>query len=128
MTEGQRIRAEIGTENVKGLLLINGGGAVALLAFLPYVLGKFEYQSFARHILWALLIYQFGLIAAVIHNHLRPKCSLRFESGNVTGWAFMGRKFAEPGVCVASHGFMWLSAGAFVLAGLTVFLGGFRVF
>ncbi len=40
MTKGLEIRAQIDTEVVKGLLLLNGGGAVALLALLPTVIGK----------------------------------------------------------------------------------------
>lgn len=42
MAPGLEIRAQIDSENVKGLLLINGGGAVALIAFLPAVIGKPE--------------------------------------------------------------------------------------
>jgi hypothetical protein len=40
MATGLEIRAQIDQENVKGLLLINGGAAVALLAALPQVFDK----------------------------------------------------------------------------------------
>ena len=35
MTKGLEIRPQIGTEQMKGLLPIDGGAAVALLAFCP---------------------------------------------------------------------------------------------
>ena len=63
MTKGLEIRAQVDMENVKGLLLINGGAAVALLAVLPGIFEKSGYESFARAILWGLLIFQGGLFA-----------------------------------------------------------------
>ncbi len=43
MPKGIEIRAAIDTENAMGFLLVNGGGAVVLLTFLPEVLGNPEY-------------------------------------------------------------------------------------
>ncbi len=51
MTKGLEIRAQIDTEVVKGLLLLNGGGAVALLALLPAVIGKPGFEPLSRAIL-----------------------------------------------------------------------------
>lgn len=79
MIKGLEIRAHIDTENVKGLLLINGGGAVALLAFLPAIFGKPNIGPLATSVLWALFAFQFGLVMAVIHNRLRRVCSLEYE-------------------------------------------------
>jgi len=126
MAEGLKIRAEIDTENVKGLLLINGGAAVALLAFLPYVLGKPEYESLARAILWGLLIFQAGLVFAVAHNRLRRKCSLVYEQHNYSppSCKIFGFKLREPCVCRASIVLMWFSVVAFCGGGVTVFVGG----
>ena len=60
MAKGMEIRAQIDSDVVKGLLILNGGGAVALLALLPAVIGKAEFEPFSRAILWALLFFQFG--------------------------------------------------------------------
>jgi hypothetical protein len=79
MATGVEIRAQIDTENVKGLLLLNGGGAVALLAFLPTVIVKPEYHLLTKSILYGLLLFQGGLIAAVIHNRQRRVCSLVYD-------------------------------------------------
>lgn len=127
---GLEIRAQIDTENVKGLLLINGGGAVALIAFLPSVLGKPEFAVLAKAILWALLLFQIGLLAAVVHNRLRRVCSLVYENAqanspsNPNPCHFFGLILKEPCVCMRSTAFMWLSAFLFFVAGLIVVVGG----
>lgn len=123
------IRAQIDTENVKALLLINGGGAVALLAFLPYVLPRAEYVLLTQKIIWALLIYQIGLFLAVLHNHLRRKCSIEYQRHGYKPppCKLFGRPLKEPCVCHVSWSCMWGSALAFMAAGLCVFYGGLQV-
>lgn len=133
MPTGVEIRAAIDTENVKGLLLINGGGAVALLALLPTVLGKPEYTPLTKSILWGLLSCQVGLLSAVIHNRLRRVCSLVYEAAQANSPAYpdpcrlFGWTLREPCVCMWSIGFLWLSTLSFVVAGLFVFAGGLCV-
>jgi len=128
MTDGLKIRADIDSENVKGLLLINGGAAIALLAFLPHVLGKPEFGALARAILWGLVVFQAGLLFAVAHNRLRRKCSLVYEQYNFRppGCQIFGRKLSEPCVCRASSVVMWLSVLAFCAGGAIVFCGGLQ--
>jgi len=134
MTEGKEIRAQIDSENVRGLLLVNGGGAVALLTFLPFVLGKVGYEPLARCVLFGLLVLQFGLVCALSHNRLRRKCSELYEYGMTSspqehpdGCIKFGYKFREPCLCVRSTALMWLSLLSFVLAGIFVFIGGICV-
>lgn len=128
MTSGLEIRAQIDTENLKGLLLINGGGAVALLAFLPSVLGKPGYHSLARAILWGLFIFQCGLLSAVIHNRLRRICSLVYERNDYKPppCKLFGINLRQPCVCRWSVLFMWCSVLAFFVAGSLVFWGGLQ--
>jgi hypothetical protein len=80
MALGVEIRAQIDSENVKGLLLMNGGGAIALLAFLPHILGDPEFSALAHAILWSLLTFQGGLLFAISHNRLRRVCSLKYSA------------------------------------------------
>ena len=126
MTKGLEIRAQIDTENVKGLLIVNGGAAIALLAFLPGVLDKPAYESLARAILWGLLIFQVGLLFAIVHNRLRRICSLRYEQHNYQPppCEVFGIKLAEPCVCRGSIICMWLSVVAFAAGGFAVLQGG----
>jgi hypothetical protein len=131
MATGLEIRAQIDTELVKGLLLINGGGAIALLAFLPTVIGKPEYAALSKAILWALLTFQVGLLAAVIHNRLRRVCSSTYEMHamkpppcNIFPFNIIKFKHDKPCVCRTSVIFMWVSVLCFFLAGLVVLKGG----
>jgi hypothetical protein len=126
MTKGLEIRAQIDTENVKGLLIVNGGAAIALLAFLPGILDRPGYEPLARAIFWGLLIFQVGLLFGIFHNRLRRICSLRYEQHNYQPppCEVFGIKLAEPCVCRGSIICMWLSVAAFAAGGLTVFQGG----
>ena len=133
-SKGVEIRAQIDTELVKGLLVINGGGSIALLAFLPAILGKPEYAPLAKAVLWGLLSFQVGLVAAVIHNRLRRVCSLEFEGHNYSPppckafpLSLLKLKTDPPCVCRASVLFMWASIISFLLAGILVINGGFCV-
>lgn len=118
MSEGIDRRAQIDAEVVNGLVIINGGAAAALLAFMPDLLKEQELYQFSTYVLWALLVLLFGLVFAVIHNHLRRRCSLAHD--NREKKSFCG----EPAVCCLSHIFMWASLVSFVVAGLLVFCGG----
>jgi len=99
MADGHEIRASVDTETVRGLLLINGGGAVALLAFLPGVLQKPELESLARAIIWAVFTFQLGLAFAVIHNRMRRKCSLEYAKKERVPCSILGISLHEPCVC-----------------------------
>lgn len=131
MALGVEQRAQIDTETMKGLLLINGGGAVALLAFLQAIFGKPGLEPLVMAVLWALAAFQLGLVAAVVHNRLRRKCSLVYEQHEfqpprctlLPAWVRPG----EPCVCFISTSFMWLSIVVFVVGGFLVFYGGLRV-
>ena len=114
MTKGLEIRAQIDTELVKGLLIINGGGSIALLTFLPTILGKPEYLPLSKAVLWGLFSFQIGLVSAVIHNRLRRVCSLEFEKYNynpppckVFPISLFKFRNDAPCVCRASVMLMW---------------------
>jgi hypothetical protein len=128
MSTGLEIRAQIDTENVKGLLLINGGAAVAVLAALPHVVDKPGFESLARSILWGLLAFQTGLVLAVVHNRLRRICSLEYERHNYKPppCQWFGMRLREPCICHVSILCMWLSLVAFVGGGVIVFWGGLK--
>lgn len=127
MADGQEIRAGVDTETVRGLLLINGGGAIALLTFLPGVLQKPELESLARAIIWAVFTFQLGLAFAVIHNRMRRKCSLEYAKKERVQCSIFGIVLREPCVCHWSIGFMWSSIMAFLAAGIIVLVAGLAV-
>src|SRR5688572_21708421 len=85
------LRERIDAETVKALIAVNGGGAVALLAFLPNILGKPGYADLAHGMLVALMIFPLGVAAAIVHNILRRECSRIYEQA----W----RKGGQPQPC-----------------------------
>jgi hypothetical protein len=127
MSTGVEIRARLDAETARGLLLINGGAAVALLAFLPTALENTSYDALARAIMWGLLSYQAGLFFALAHNRARRMCSLIYNQHNFRPppCEFHGRKVTgEPCVCLRSKFYVWLSLIFFCVGGIVVFIGG----
>ena len=113
MASGLEIRAEIDAQIAKALILIHGGGSIALLTFLQFVLGeKSEYDALAYGILWGLVCYQIGIIFAIIYSWLTRKCSLVYEQNKMTPppcGNLLGFKITEPCVCHARILLMYLS-------------------
>ncbi|WP_162628876.1 hypothetical protein [Marinobacter bohaiensis] len=126
MASGREIRSNIDTENVKGLLLINGGGAIALLAFLPSILGIEEYRDLVRAVVWGIMGFQVGLVTAVMHNFWRRRCSLAWEQDRNKCQIF-GKPLFEPCICYWSHGFMFGSLLCFVAACVKVALAALAI-
>lgn len=126
MSDGRETRAAIDTETVRGLLLINGGGAVALLAFLPALLQHAEFAQLSRSTIFAIFSFQCGLMFAVVHNRLRGLCSLQYvkKKENRSPCSLFGMKSEKPCVCLWSRGFMWASIGAFFVAGIVMLCAG----
>jgi hypothetical protein len=119
------IRAGIDTETVRGLQLMNGGLAAALGAMLPNLLQSPELRNLASWIVAAMGCAALGLVASVVHNRLRRKCSLQYDVKGGTGRqprcsSTLLRRFetvpGEPCVCTWSIMWMWTSMGLFVLA------------
>ena len=126
MNGGVETRAQIDTETVKALLLVNGGGAVALLALLPVILQRGQ-ETLAKAILAGVVVLTLGLVFAIIHNRLRRKCSNIYSRANMSpppGRLF-GRQLRQPAVCFFSTAFMWLSLATFAFPGITVGAIGF---
>jgi hypothetical protein len=129
MSDGVSHRAHIDTETFKALLALNGGGAVALLTSLSWVLSSKIYFILAPSIVKGIVILAMGLGCAIIHNRFRRLCShvyslnkLRPPAGSILGW-----RLKQPTVCAFSIAYMWLSLAAFGLAGLVVAANALRV-
>lgn len=129
LSEGVKVRAQIDGEVVKGLILANGGGAVALIALMPNLIEK--YPTLALHTLWGLLGMFLGLIFAIVHNRYRRHCSLAYESAWRESRQPMPEKLfwfqlKSARVCGLSELFMWLSLTGFLAGGVCVLIGGLR--
>jgi hypothetical protein len=116
MSNGVDRRSQIDTEMVKALVLINGGGAIALLTLFPHVLNKPGYEPLASAIMYGVLVFVIGLVSAIIHNRFRRVCSLIYDQYNMRPpkGQVAGFKLREPTICIASIALMWLSIFAFL--------------
>jgi hypothetical protein len=118
MSNGVERRAQIDIETFKALLLINGGGAVSLLAIFSQIIRVPGYEKLAIAIMVGVLILVVGLSCAVVHNVLRRRCSLHYDHHGMRppkGRLF-GIELPEPTVCFFSWRFLELSVAAFVIA------------
>jgi len=127
-SEGVKTRAQIDTEVARGLMLANGGGAVALLAFLPVVFERDLLRPLAVPVLYALFTCHLGIVAALVHSHYRRRCSQVYENHGFLPppGRLLGFNLREPTVCWASWKWMWASIVLFLAAGITVFVGALR--
>ncbi|MBI3355996.1 MAG: hypothetical protein HY038_04360 [Nitrospirae bacterium] len=66
-------------EGVKGLFLINGGGAVAMLAFLQAIWK--DQPQLAKPVIECISIFAFGLFLAGLVQFFRYHASFNFQSG-----------------------------------------------
>jgi hypothetical protein len=126
-SDGVKVRADIDAEVVKGLMLANGGGAVALIAVMPVLLER--YPTLALYTLWGLLGMFLGVIFAILHNRYRRHCSLAYETAwrqntQPKGGTLFWIRLKTPRVCGLSELFMWLSLAGFLVGGVCVMIGG----
>src|SRR6056297_900419 len=114
LSDGAKIRAQIDAESVRAVLLINGGGSVALLALLPAVLGT----PLVTAVLGTLAVWLVGLAFAAIHSVLRRKCSLVHEHHAMRpppGRPRLGIKPGKPWVCWWAWQLLYASIVAFLV-------------
>jgi hypothetical protein len=124
VSEGVKIRAQIDTESVRNVMLVNGGGSVALLALLPAILGT----PLVFPLFLALAIWLFGLTLAVTHSVLRRKCSLVYEQHGMNpphGKSRLCINPKQPWVCWWAWRCLHMSIVAFLIGGAVMVFFGF---
>ena len=109
-------RAEITTQGVKGLFLINGGGSVALLAFLQAVWEK--QPQLAKFVVIGIGIMCLGLLLAGLINFFRYHTSFNFQGGNTRRYKLF--RFL-------SISFQYLSLASFACASGVVVFGAWSL-
>jgi len=119
MSNGVDRRAQMDIETSKGLLLINGGGAVALLSVFSALVGKEGFEPLLSAVLLSVFGMMGGLVCAIFHNYFRRKCSLHYELHKMAppGGSFFGVPLPEPGVCFVGTLFLCVSVTCFMSAG-----------
>jgi len=84
-------RNEASREGIRGLLIINGGGAVALLAFLQAIWQ--QDKLLAKYIVIGISVLSLGVVVAGAANFLRYHASFNFQSGNMERWLLFRRSY-----------------------------------
>lgn len=74
-------RNEASKEGVRGLFIINGGGAVALLAFLQAI--WVDNQALSKYVVVSIAIFGFGVLIAGVANFLRYHASWNYQGYNI---------------------------------------------
>ena len=105
-----RQRDQAASDLTRGLLIINGGGAAALLAFLAAIWPKEKGGALAEPTIWALWMLAVGAAAAAVHPFFRYEASLKYQ--------FKGRLKGEQ--------YRRLYVGSAILS-ILCFLGGMSV-
>jgi len=119
MSNGIDRRAQMDIETFKAVLLINGGGAVALLSVFSALVGKEGFEGLLRSILVAVFAMMAGLVCAIFYNYFRRKCSLHYELHKMAPprGTFLGVPLPEPSVCFVGTLFLCASVTCFMSAG-----------
>lgn len=86
-----RQRDEANREGVRGLLIINGGGAVALLAFLQAIWP--DNKLLAKYVVIGIGAFAIGVFLAGLSNFLRYHASFNFQAGNRERWLLFRRGY-----------------------------------
>src|SRR6266705_632759 len=86
-----RQRDEAASELVRGLLIINGGGAAALLAFLQAIWSS--NKALARPTIVALVILSVGAVLGAAFHLFRHQASWHHQSGDLKRWAKFRRLY-----------------------------------
>lgn len=124
LSDGVKIRAEIDNQSVRFVMLVNGGGSVALIALLPNIL----YTPLVFAVLLTLTVWLTGLTLAVVHSVLRRKCSHIYEINKMSPPSDK-KKFCinpkQPWVCWLSWRTLYASIFAFLLGGALMVGFGF---
>ena len=114
---GVELRAGIDTETVRGLQLINGGLAAGLVTMLPTIVRDPNFKELGSLMVVGIMCAVAGLVAAIVHNRLRRKCSLEYTKERSRRKPPFKAKIlvlcqtqpGEPRVCTTSILCMWAS-------------------
>lgn len=109
-------RSEMHAQGVKGLLIVNGGGILALLTFATRIMESDQQAApLINVIIVAIAVLGLGLIAALPINHFRYEASRHSDSAKTKR---RGQRYG-----LAHRILFWMSL-VFFFAGVTVALVG----
>lgn len=109
-------RAEIHSQGIKGMFILNGGGIISLLTFYTQIIIHTpELLALSSYIIWAMAFWGFGLVSLAPINHLRYETSRLFDHESTKE---KGKKYG-----LAHRILFYTSLSCFVVGLVTVLIG-----
>jgi hypothetical protein len=109
-------RADLHTEAIKGMFILNGGGILALLTFFTQILVHAPHLvPLAKYVVWTISLWAIGLVALAPINHLRYETSRLYDKEETK---VQGKKYGM------AHRVLFYASVACFVAGLTIALVG----
>jgi chromate transport protein ChrA len=113
-------RVQIDVETLRGLLIANGGGAVALLLALSPVIDRAGFEPLVYTMFIGIVVFMVGVVLAVLYHHFRRQCSQQVNVPGLPHGSFLGIRLRAPAVCVAYQVCLYLSLLCFIGTGAYV--------
>jgi hypothetical protein len=115
---GQRAQTDV--ETLRGLLIANGGGAVALLLALSPALDRPGFEPLVYTMFIGIVVFMVGVVLAVLYHHFRRQCSQQVNQPGMPHGSFLGIRLRAPAACVAYQVCLYLSLLCFIGTGAYV--------
>ena len=117
-------RAQTDVETLRGLLIANGGGAVALLLALSPALDRPGFEPLVYTMFIGIVVFMVGVVLAVLYHHFRRQCSQQVNVPGLPQGSFLGIRLRAPATCVAYQVCLYLSLLCFIGTGAYVAWAG----
>jgi hypothetical protein len=120
-TGGGAQRNQMDIETLRGLLIANGGGAVALLVAVSSLLDRPGYEPLVYAMLVGIVVFMLGVVLAILYNFARRQFLQQADQqGTRPPGKFLGLKLWAPGSGVAYQACLYLSLLCFIGTGVYV--------
>ena len=117
-------RNQMDVETLRGLLIANGGGAVALLIAVSSLLDRPGYEPLVYAMLIGIVVFMLGVVLAILFNFARRQFQAQADQQGGTPAKFLGLKLWAPGSGVAYQLCLYLSLLCFIGTGVYVAVVG----
>jgi hypothetical protein len=108
-------------ETLRGLLIANGGGAVALLITVSSLLDRPGYEPLVYAMLVGIVVFMLGVVLAILYNFARRQFLQQGEQVVTRPTRkFLGLKLWAPGSGVGYQACLYLSLLCFIGTGVYV--------
>jgi len=122
LSKGVELRANMDLEIARALILINGAGIIAILAFLQSTVEWVRYASFAKPAIVGIAFLVLGLLTSLLYIRFGRVCSLKYEQHAMRppSSSLFGFDLGRPMPCAISAIMVYVSLISFCSASAVV--------